>query len=124
MNYCDLTTPSQPSRGDADFQAMAGRILRESHGLIDDARRKQTPHFIDVKGLSRTHLTTPGAFDHEFAIRLAWCREYAPNFAVEPIGPNPEGLVGKRFRFRDTPICALFAASFPTDLRFPSAVKL
>jgi hypothetical protein len=120
MNYRDLTTPSQPSRSDADFQAMAGRILRESHGLIDDARRKQTPHFIDVKGLSRTHLTTPGAFEHEFAIRVAWCKQYGLDFAIEPIGPNPEGTVGKRFRFRDTPTCALFAASFPTDLRSPS----
>ena len=53
MNYRDLTTPSQPSRPDADFQAIAQRILGESYGLIDDARRQQTPHFIDVKGLSR-----------------------------------------------------------------------
>jgi hypothetical protein len=96
---------------------MAGRVLRESHGLIDDAHRKETPHFIDVKGLSRTHLTTPGTFDHEFAIRLAWCKQYGLDFAIEPLGPNAEGLVGKRFRFRDTPICALFAASYPTDLR-------
>jgi hypothetical protein len=103
---------------------MARRILSESYGFIDDVRRQQTPHFIDVDGLSRTHLTGPGEFDHEFSVRLKWCNQYAPDFAVEPIGHNAEGKVGKRFRFRDTPLCALFAATFPTDLRSRSTGRL
>jgi hypothetical protein len=103
---------------------MARRILSESYGFIDDARRKQTPHFIDVNGLCRSNLTGSGEFDHEFAVPLAWCKQYAPDFAVEPIGPNAEGKVGKRFRFRDTHVCALFGASFPTDLRSHPTVKL
>ena len=100
----------------SNFNTMARRILGESHGLIDDTRRRETPHIVDVDGLSRAHLTKPGEFEREFAHRLAWCKQYAPDFAIEPIGPNPKGLVGKRFRFRDSSIAVLFRGTFPTDL--------
>ncbi len=116
MNYRDLTTPAQPVILEPNFEGMARQILGESFGFTTDARRQETPHIVDVDGLSRAHLTKPGEFEREFAHRLAWCKQYAPDFAIEPIGPNPKGLVGKRFRFRDISIAALFRGTFPTDL--------
>ncbi len=114
MRHSDLSSPSSSTTPTIDFHGTASRLC-ERYGFIDDARRRETPHIVDIDGLSRTHLTKPGEFEHEFNLRVAWCRRFAPHFEVEPIF-SAERRVGRRFRFRDPSIAVLFRGTFPAEL--------
>lgn len=86
-------------------------------GFVNAARRAATPHIVDCNGLSRTNLTKPSEFEHAFNERRAWCQKHAAGeFEIEPIGPNPEQLTGRRFRFESADTAALFKLWFQTDL--------
>ena len=115
MQYRDLFTLCSPPFDDCDFLSMARRLC-ERQGLISRARQRETPHLVDVVGLTRGHLTDPGEFEREFRLRIEWCHTYAPDFAIEIIEPNSDEIQGRRFRIRDISIAALFRGSFPTDL--------
>ncbi len=75
------------------------------------------PYVVACDGLTRTNLTRPGEFETALNDRRQWCETHAPDaHVIEPIGPNPEQLTGRRFRFASQKTAALFKLSFPTDL--------
>jgi hypothetical protein len=115
MLYREFSAAPRQSRSTADFFGTAQRLC-EHQGLISRARQRETPHLVDVVGLTRTHLTGPGEFERELSLRVEWCRTYAPDYANEIIGPNSDQVSGRRFRFRDISIAALFRGTFPTNL--------
>jgi hypothetical protein len=65
MNYRDLTTPSQPSRPGADFQATARRI-----GLFTpvtaETNLNSMPHIVDVDCPAGSGLKRPNRFKDRF----------------------------------------------------------
>jgi hypothetical protein len=76
-----------------------------------------TPYIVECDGLTRLNLTQPGEFEHAYNDRRQWCEVNAPGaHEIEPIGPGPEQLTGRRFRFTCEKTAALFKLSFPTDL--------
>jgi hypothetical protein len=84
-------------------------------GFVDDERRAETPFVIDCDGLSRVNL--PGeVFEREFQDRKMWCHEIAEDWEIEPIGPNPSQLTGRRFRFARERDAVAFKLTFPTRL--------
>jgi hypothetical protein len=75
------------------------------------------PHIVDCDGLTRVNLKEPGQFECELNQRRDWCNENAPGtHCIEPIGPCPERLTGRRFRFRDERVATLFKLWFETNL--------
>ena len=114
MNYRDLTTPSQPSRPGADFQATARRI-----GLFTpvtaDTNLNSMPHIVDVDCPAGSDLKRPSRFKQEFLERLRWCQHYGVGgWAVEPIVRN-KGVTIYRFRFGDVHIATIFRLRFRED---------
>lgn len=100
---------------EAVFQKKGNRGL--AGGFVDDSGRAATPHLVDCHGLSRQTLVGVGEFERELHERLAWCEQNASGvYAIEPIGPDPERLTGRRFRFADQGTAALFRMWFSTDL--------
>jgi hypothetical protein len=88
-------------------------------GWIDDARRAATPWIVVCNGLTRTNLTAPGQFEQALRERRDWCEQHAPgDYEIEPIGPNPANLTGRRFRFVDSKMAVAFKMAFPVDLRW------
>ena len=86
-------------------------------GWIDNARRAATPWTVVCNGLTRTNLTAPGQFEQALRERRDWCEQLAPgDYEIEPIGPNPEQLTGRRFRFVNPRIAVAFKMQFPVDL--------
>src|SRR5215212_2756997 len=62
---------------------------------------------VECDGLSRVNLQERGQFEHELSERRDWCNENAPGaYDIEPIGPDPERLTGRRFRFADQTVAA------------------
>jgi hypothetical protein len=75
------------------------------------------PYIVVCDGLNRLNLTRPGEFETALNDRRQWCETHVPGaHEIEPIGPNPEQLTGRRFRFSDQKAAAMFKLSFPTDL--------
>ena len=114
MNYRDLTTPSQPSRPDADFQAKARRI-----GLFKpvtaDTNLNSMPHIVDVDCPAGSDLKRPSRFKMQFLERVRWCQHYGVGgWAVEPIVRN-EGVTAYRFRFGNVHIATIFRLRFRVD---------
>ncbi len=114
MNYRDLTTPSQPSRENADFQATARRI-----GLYKpvtaDTNLNSMPHIVDVDCPAGSDLKRPSQFKDDFLERLRWCQHYGVGgWAVEPIVRN-KGVTTYRFRFGDVHIATIFRLRFRED---------
>jgi hypothetical protein len=93
--------------------AAAAGLRRE--GFVDDARRAATPHIVLIDGLTRTNLPV-GVFEPELQKRINWCRQQAADWAIEPVGANPEQLTGRRFRFSDLDDARRFRDAFPTQL--------
>jgi hypothetical protein len=86
-------------------------------GWVDDARRAATQWTVECDGLTRANLTAPGEFEQALRERRDWCQEHAPgDYEIEPIGPNPEQLTGRRFRFVDPKIAVAFKVTFAVDL--------
>ena len=74
------------------------------------------PYEVDCDGLTRVNLQ-PGDFEPELCHRRDWCKNNAIGaYAVEPIGPDPERLTGRRFKFELQRDAELFKLFFPTDL--------
>jgi hypothetical protein len=99
MRHSEITsaTTPPPSTNEAPQTPARNRLRPVS---IDAARRAATPHLVTCDGLSRTNLTIPGQFERELCARVRWCEKYAPgDFEIEPIGPGPEQLTGRRCRF-------------------------
>jgi hypothetical protein len=72
---------------------------------------------VDCDGLTRSNLTNPSEFEHEFQQRRDWCEANAGGgYEIEPIGSNPEALTGRRFRFANANMAVIFKLTFPTDL--------
>lgn len=68
--------------------------------------------------MTRTGLTGVGEFEDELQKRRDWCVENARGlWMVQPVGPNPEQLTGRRFRFADHVDAVFFKMRFETDLR-------
>lgn len=71
---------------------------------------------VDCDGLTRVNLQ-PGDFERELRDRREWCKDNATGaYDIQPIGPDPERLTGRRFRFAIERDAALFKLFFPTDL--------
>ena len=117
----NATTPAaasiparQPWPGDF-FEKFA-----ERYGLkrdwVDDERRRETPWVVDCIGLTRVTLP-PGVFAHELRERREWCDEHCPgSYEIEPLGPNPEELTGRQFRFESDKIAVHFKLRFDIHL--------
>src|SRR4051812_1425618 len=85
-------------------------------GWVDDERRRETPWVVDCDGLSRAKLP-PGVFEREFCERRDWLKAHCPGaFEIEPLGPNPEELTGRRFRFESDVMAVYFKLRFETNL--------
>jgi hypothetical protein len=75
------------------------------------------PFIVECDGLTRLNLTRPGEFETALNDRRQWCDTHAPGVhAIEPIGPGPEQLSGRRFRFADQKTAVLFKMRFDTSL--------
>ena len=75
------------------------------------------PHAVECVGLTRVNLQEPGLFERELNERRDWCSENAQGaYCIQPIGPDPERLTGRRFRFADQTVAAKFKLIFPIDL--------
>jgi hypothetical protein len=62
-------------------------------------------------------LTGVGEFETELETRRAWCvANSRGRRMVQPMGSNPEQLVGRRFRFADHRDAVFFKLRFETDL--------
>jgi hypothetical protein len=54
-----------------------------------------------------SNATTPAAAS--IRERREWCDEHCPgSYEIEPLGPNPEQLTGRRFRFESDKIAVHF----------------
>lgn len=90
---------------------------RGNLGWVNDARRAATPHTVECDGLTRVNLTAPGEFEQAVNERRVWCEQHAPgDYEIEPIGPNPEQLSGRQFRFADPKMAVAFKMTFPVNL--------
>ena len=77
------------------------------------AQRAAAPHIVDCIGLDRNTLSLPGAFEHAYQEREAWCRENCGGvYHIEPLGPCSERLYGRRFRFAKEADATLFKMFF------------
>ena len=86
-------------------------------GWVDDTRRSATPYVVDCDGLTRTNLTARSEFEDTLSERRDWCEQHAPgDYEIEPIGPDPEQLTGRQFRFVDPKMAVAFKLLFPVDL--------
>ena len=75
--------------------------------------KASAPYMVDCIGLDRTTLSLPGAFETAYRERDEWCREHCPgNYLIEPLGPCPERLTGRRFWFVREADAALFKMVF------------
>lgn len=117
MRSSEIISPRRRTIRPFDISRLTANLgLRQ--GFVDDARRAQLPYVVDCDGLTRANLDVPGEFEHALAVRRAWCEQNAlGDYEIEPIGPNPECLTGRRFRFSSDKIAALFKTWFETDLR-------
>ena len=78
----------------------------------------ECPWAVEVHGLDRNNLSRPSEFEEELQNRRDWCVENARGlWMVQPMGPNPEQLIGRRFRFADHRDAVFFRLRFETDLR-------
>jgi hypothetical protein len=112
--------PALPGSIQSPVASILHRIAAQqgiSLGWIDDARRAATPYIVDCDGLTRANPTQPGEFEGALRERRDWCEANARgDYEIEPIGPNPEELTGRRFRFANDKVAALFKTWFPIDL--------
>ena len=84
--------------------------------LLNQSQPVPMPYEVDCDGLTRVKLR-PGDFERELRHRRDWCTDNATGaYAVEPIGPDPERLTGRRFKFANQRDAALFKLFFSTDL--------
>jgi hypothetical protein len=61
--------------------------------------------------------STFGVFERELRDRRDWCENNTTGaYEVGPIGPDPERLTGRRFKFANQRDAALFKLFFSTDL--------
>jgi hypothetical protein len=95
--------------------------LAAQHGIklgwVGLTRRAATPHTVECDGLTRQNLTRPIEFERALRERQEWCERHAPgDYEIEPIGPNPEQLTGRRFRFVDPKVAVAFKLTFPVNL--------
>jgi hypothetical protein len=76
---------------------------------VTDARRATMLHVVDCIGLTRVVHQEAWEFERALGERREWCEEHCPGqYVIEPLGPNPEELTGRRFRFLDENDAALF----------------
>ncbi len=84
--------------------------------LLNQAPPVQMPYEVDCDGLTRVKLP-PGVFERELRDRRDWCENNTTEaYEVGPIGPDPERLTGRRFKFTNQRDAALFKLFFPTVL--------
>ena len=68
---------------------------------------------VDCIGLDRQTLKRRGEFERAYREREEWCQERCPgNYVIEPLGPCPERLFGRRYRFTHEADAALFKTFF------------
>jgi hypothetical protein len=108
MRYRDITNSVSPS---PKKQALGHCVWQPR------LQPRTTPYNVECDGLTRLNLTRPGEFERAYNDRRQWCETYArAAHIIEPIGPGPEQLTGRRFRFACQKTAALFKLCFPTDL--------
>jgi hypothetical protein len=79
-------------------------------GLVDEARRRATPHIVDCIGLCPQ--LPPPHFEEQLREREAWCKNQCPDrYEIEPIRQDGSD-VGRRFRFPKKEDAALFKLWF------------
>jgi hypothetical protein len=84
--------------------------------LLNQSPSVQMPYEVDCDGLTGVKLQ-PGDFERELRERRDWCKNNAiGEYDVEPIGPDPERLTARRFKFANQRDAALFKLFFPTVL--------
>ena len=87
-------------------------------GLPRQPLASECPWAVEVHGLDRNNLAGMFDFENELQMRRDWCTEHARGlWMVQPIGPDPERLTGRRFRFENPRAAVHFKMRFETDLR-------
>jgi hypothetical protein len=107
---------------DKYFQNPHLEITMRYHDLVASLRQTTPPatalpYIVECDGLTRLNLNRPGEFEQALNDRRQWCDTHALGaHDIESIGPGPEQLTGRRFRFADEKTAAMFKVSFETNL--------
>jgi hypothetical protein len=76
---------------------------------VTQSRLAAMMHVVECVGLTRVVLQGIGEFEKALNERRQWCEEHCQGeYVIESLGPNPEELTGRRFRFANESDAALF----------------